>query len=92
LDVAEVTTSELTEADEAFAGNRLLSTFAREARGLLEPFGELTQFKSGDVVLKRGEQVESAAREPSAASSVAATRRLFRSQSSSSAVRLSGFR
>jgi CRP-like cAMP-binding protein len=59
LDVAEVTTSELTEADEAFAGNRLLSTFAREARGLLEPFGELTQFKSGDVVLKRGEQVES---------------------------------
>ena len=31
--VADVTTDELIRADEAFAGNRLLSTFSREARG-----------------------------------------------------------
>ena len=40
LDVAQVTTDELTQADEAFAGNRLLSTFSREARALIEPFGD----------------------------------------------------
>lgn len=50
---------ELNRADEAFAGNRLLSTFSREARGLLEPFGTAVELKTGDVVLQRGDQVRS---------------------------------
>ena len=50
---------EMTRADAAFAGNRLLSTFATEARGLVEPFGELVELKSGDIVLQRGEQAQS---------------------------------
>jgi CRP-like cAMP-binding protein len=57
--VAETQTDELIRADEAFAGNRLLSTFAREARAMLEPFGEMIELDSGDVVLARGEQVRS---------------------------------
>src|SRR4051794_8590439 len=58
-DVAQTTTDELTRADEAFAGNRLLSTFSREARALIEPFGEMVELKAGDVVLQRGAQVRS---------------------------------
>jgi CRP-like cAMP-binding protein len=57
--VAEVTTDELMQADEAFAGNRLLSTFSREARGLIEPFGTMVELEPGDTVLERGEQVGS---------------------------------
>ena len=57
--MAQTTTDELTRADEAFAGNRLLSTFSREARALLEPFGEMVDLRSGDVVLQRGEAVRS---------------------------------
>jgi CRP-like cAMP-binding protein len=57
--VAEVTTDELIQADEAFAGNRLLSTFSREARGLIEPFGTMVELDAGDTVLERGEQVGS---------------------------------
>jgi CRP-like cAMP-binding protein len=57
--VAEVTTDELIQADEAFAGNRLLSTFSREARGLVEPFGTMVELAAGDTVLERGEQVGS---------------------------------
>jgi hypothetical protein len=53
--VVETTIDELTEADRAFAGNRLLSTFSREARALLEPFGALEEVGPGDVVLDRGE-------------------------------------
>lgn len=49
----------MTRADEAFAGNRLLSTFSREARALIEPFGEMIELRTGDVVLSRGEQVRS---------------------------------
>jgi len=56
-DVAETTIDELTWADEAFTGNRLLSTFSREARGLIEPFGEMIELKSGEIVLSRGDQV-----------------------------------
>ena len=37
--VADVMVDEMIQADEAFAGNRLLSTFSSEARGLIEPFG-----------------------------------------------------
>ena len=55
--MAEVTTDELSRADEAFAGNRLLSTFSREARALIEPYGEMIELAAGDVVLSRGEQV-----------------------------------
>jgi CRP-like cAMP-binding protein len=57
--VAQTATDELSRADEAFAGNRLLSTFSREARALLEPFGEMVELDSGDVVLSTGEQVNS---------------------------------
>jgi CRP-like cAMP-binding protein len=56
--VDETITDELTRADAAFAGNRLLSTFSREARALIEPFGEMIELRTRDVVLSRGEQVE----------------------------------
>ena len=49
---------EMSRADAAFAGNRLLSTFAAEARGLVEPHGALVDLKSGDIVLQRGDQPE----------------------------------
>lgn len=55
--MAQVTTDELTQADEAFAGNRLLSTFSPEARALIEPFGTLVELHPGEIVLTRGEQV-----------------------------------
>ena len=55
----EAATDELTRADEAFAGNRLLSTFSTEARALIEPYGETVQLNAGDVVLSRGEMVKS---------------------------------
>jgi CRP-like cAMP-binding protein len=55
--VAQTTTDELTRADEAFTGNRLLSTFAREARALIEPYGEMVELDPGEIVLRRGEQV-----------------------------------
>jgi CRP-like cAMP-binding protein len=57
--VAQVTADELSRADEAFAGNRLLSTFSREARALIEPYGEMTDLDSGEVVLQRGDRVRS---------------------------------
>ena len=38
--MAEMETDELMQADEAFAGNRLLSTFNAEARGLIEPLAK----------------------------------------------------
>jgi CRP-like cAMP-binding protein len=50
-------TDELNQADEAFAGNRLLSTFPKEARAIVEPFGEMVQLTAGEVVLNRGDQV-----------------------------------
>lgn len=49
---------EMSRADAAFAGNLLLATFASEARGLIEPFGELVDLKSGDIVLDRGNPAE----------------------------------
>jgi CRP-like cAMP-binding protein len=53
----DVIADELTRADEAFAGNRLLATFPREARALIEPFGEIVQLDPGETVLRRGELV-----------------------------------
>jgi CRP-like cAMP-binding protein len=58
--VPQVTTDEadeLARADEAFAGNRLLTTFSREARALIEPYGEMVELGSGETVLRRGGQV-----------------------------------
>lgn len=55
----DVTTDELMRADQAFAGNRLLSTFSREARALIEPFGTMVELGGGDTVLERGAQVGS---------------------------------
>ncbi len=57
--MAEGSLDELNRADEAFAGNRLLSTFSREARSLIEPFGTLVEINVGQLVLQRGEQVRS---------------------------------
>lgn len=56
--MAETTIDELSQADQAFAGNRLLSTFSREARALIEPYGEVVELKAGDTVLHRGDQVK----------------------------------
>jgi CRP-like cAMP-binding protein len=57
--VAQVTTDELIQADEAFAGNRLLATFSREARALVEPFGQMLELDPGEMILRRGEDVHS---------------------------------
>lgn len=56
--MADAVIDELSRADEAFAGNRLLATFSREARALVEPFGSVEETAPGDTVLTRGEQVE----------------------------------
>lgn len=55
--MAEVTTDELVQADDAFSGNRLLSTFSREARALIEPYGSMVELRPGETVLERGGQV-----------------------------------
>lgn len=55
--MTQTITDELSRADEAFAGNRLLSTFAREARGLIEPHGSAVELSPGETVLQRGEHV-----------------------------------
>jgi CRP-like cAMP-binding protein len=59
MDVDQPITDELNRADQAFAGNRLLSTFSPEAQALIEPFGEMQELATGEVVLMRGEQVRS---------------------------------
>lgn len=55
--MSHVAVDELTLANQAFAGNRLLSTFAAEARALLEPFGELVELEAGEIVWRSGDQV-----------------------------------
>lgn len=57
--MAQAITDELSRADTAFAGNRLLSTFDAAARGLIEPYGELVELDVDEIVLERGEQVRS---------------------------------
>ena len=57
--MAATTTAELDRAEDAFAGNRLLTTLARQARDLLEPFGEPLELAADELVLERGEQVTS---------------------------------
>ena len=52
-----IVADELRRADQAFARNRLLATFTREARALVEPAGTITHLEVGDVVLQRGRDV-----------------------------------
>ena len=53
----QTATDELDRIDQAFAGNRLLSTFPAEARALLEPFSEVVQLDSESIVHPRGSDV-----------------------------------
>lgn len=55
----QTATDDLIRADEAFAGNRLLSKFAPDARALLEPRATLVELQAGELVLQRGDQVRS---------------------------------
>lgn len=57
----EMMIDERSRVDDAFAGNRLLSTFSSEARALIEPFGEMIELASGAILLNRGQQVSSTA-------------------------------
>jgi CRP-like cAMP-binding protein len=57
ISMVEAATDELSRADEAFAGNHLLATFAADARGLIEPHGTVVELEAGEVALTRGEQV-----------------------------------
>ena len=57
--MTQAATDELGQADEAFAGNCLLSTCSREARALIEPFGTMVELAAGEIVLKRGDHVGS---------------------------------
>jgi CRP-like cAMP-binding protein len=52
-----LTINEPNRVGEAFSGNRLLSTFASEARALIEPFAALVELELGEVVHPRGSQV-----------------------------------
>jgi CRP-like cAMP-binding protein len=48
---------ERVRADQAFTGNHLLATFARDARDLIESHGEMVELETGKVVLDQGDQV-----------------------------------
>lgn len=50
-------TDELSQTDHAFAANRLLSTFAKDARTLIEPYGTMVELDVGETVLRRGDDV-----------------------------------
>jgi len=54
-----VVTDELGRVDEAFSRNRLLSTFAMEARALLEPFATVVDLERNDVIHDSGADVTS---------------------------------
>jgi DNA-binding MarR family transcriptional regulator len=56
--MADPAADELIRADEAFAGNHLLSTLSSESRALIEPFGTLVQLETGQTVINRGDQVQ----------------------------------
>ncbi len=53
----ETMTDELDRVDDAFAGNRLLSTFPKEARAMIEPYAERVELALGQVVQGRGDDV-----------------------------------
>lgn len=54
-----VVTDELARIDEAFSRNRLLSTFAVEARALFEPFATVVALERNDVIHDSGADVTS---------------------------------
>lgn len=56
--MAESVTDELPRAADGFAGNHLLATLSSQARALVEPFGSIVELKTGEVVLNRGDHVE----------------------------------
>ena len=53
-----VEADELTRIDRAFAGNKLLASFSRDARAAIEPAADVVELKPGDRVLKRGVNVD----------------------------------
>jgi predicted thioesterase len=55
--MTEVAVDELNRMDDIFAGNRLLATFDSTARELIEPFGDVVELQTGEIVLNRGDQV-----------------------------------
>jgi CRP-like cAMP-binding protein len=55
--MSDLALDELNRVDQAFAGNRLLSTFSPEARALVEPYGEVVTLEPDETVLTRGGQV-----------------------------------
>jgi predicted thioesterase len=55
--MADVAVDELNRMDDIFAGNRLLATFDSTARELIEPFGDVVELQTGEIVLNRGDQV-----------------------------------
>ena len=57
--MSEVIADERSRVDEAFAGNRLLSTFDRDARALIESDGTIVELRAGEAVLERGSSVSS---------------------------------
>jgi CRP-like cAMP-binding protein len=57
--VALIETNDRCQIAQAFAGNRLLSTFSDESRALVEAGAEITDLKLGETVLERGRQVDS---------------------------------
>lgn len=57
--MAFIETDVIDELDRAFSGNRLLATFSGEARRLVEADSQIVQLGLGEIILKRGEQVES---------------------------------
>lgn len=52
-----VLADELATVDDAFLGNRLLSTFSGDARALIEPAATIVELDAGSTVLRSGEQV-----------------------------------
>ena len=56
--MSNVVVEDLERVDQAFAGNSLLSTFAADARGLIEATGTIIELAAGTVVLSPGVNVE----------------------------------
>ena len=52
-----VASDEMVRADQAFAGNRLLATFAADVRALIEPYGSVVDLELGSVVQASGQDV-----------------------------------
>lgn len=57
--MADVIEDDISRLDVAFAGNRLLSTFAIETRALIDPHARIVELTVGDLLFDRGQQVRS---------------------------------